>query len=298
MLAGLRATPRPWDKPRNVETLTRLATQAAADGANVVVTPEGFVEGYVWNDDAPKRFSRDEYFDLGEAIDGPLMSQVRELAHQLAIYLAVGFAERRGDRMYNSLVIFSPEGTPLLVYAKTHTAEDEPFNTKGTALPVVDTPLGRWGALICMDRQFPETSRILALKGSQLILVPAWGMTGELNDAMMRVRAYENGVHMAFVHPRRCLIIDPSGTILAQDGGTSDEIVSTRITLREPGFGPIKRRRPELYGEILSPSPLSPELPRSALESGPPGSTPLPLHNPQDERRSPQAAPDGPRSRT
>jgi predicted amidohydrolase len=259
VLAGLRVTAQPWDKAGNVDALARYAGQAAADGADLVVTPEGFVEGYVWSDDAPTTFSMEQYFELGESIDGALMSRVRELAHQLAVYLAVGFAERRDDRMFNSLAIISPDGTLLSVYAKTHTAGDEPFNTKGMDFPVIDTGLGRWGTLVCMDRQLPETARILALKGAQLILVPAWGMTGELNDAMMRTRAYENGVHVAFVHPRRCLIIDPSGTILAEDTGGCDEIVSARITLRKPGLGPIRRRRPEIYGELLLPSPLAPD---------------------------------------
>ena len=253
VLAGLRVTPCPWDKAGNVEMLAHYAALAAADGANVVVTPEGFVEGYVWNDDAPKTFSRGDYFALGEPVDGPRMRSIGELARRLEIYLAVGFAELRDGEMFNSVGVFSPEGTLLAVYAKTHTADDEPFNTKGSDFPVIDTPLGRWGALVCMDRQLPETARILALRGAQLVLVPAWGMTGELNDAMMRVRAYENGVHLAFVHPRRCLIIDPAGTVLAQDHGEGDEVVITGITLRKPGLGPIRQRRPELYGELVRP---------------------------------------------
>ena len=193
-----------------------------------------------------------EYFDVGETVDGPLLSRVRALARDSHVYLVVGFAERRDDCMFNSVIICSPDGEIVLRYSKTHTADDEPFNTKGNEFPVVDTPFGRWGALICMDRQLPETSRILAVKGAQLILVPAWGMCGEMNDVMMRARAYENGVHVAFVHPRRCLIIGPDGTIIAQDQGVDDEIVSARIGLADSAVhGPIRHRRPELYGELI-----------------------------------------------
>jgi predicted amidohydrolase len=161
--------------------------------------------------------------------------------------------------MYNSVLVLSPEGVVVTRYSKTHTAgNDEPFNTKGTEFPVVDTSLGRWGTLICMDRQLPETSRILAVKGAQLILVPAWGMYGEMNDAMMRTRAYENSVHVAFVHPKRCLIIDPSGTIIAEDSGAGDEIVSACITLRDSRADTsIQHRRPEIYGDLLTPNPTS-----------------------------------------
>ena len=104
-----------------------------------------------------------------------MMIRVANLARELKIYLAVGFAERRNDRMFNSAVIFSPDGKITGRYSKSHTADDEPFNTKGGEFPVFRTPLGRWGTLICFDRQLPETARILALRGAQFILVPALG---------------------------------------------------------------------------------------------------------------------------
>jgi predicted amidohydrolase len=58
---------------------------------------------------------------------------------------------------------------------------------------VVPTPLGRTRTMICLDRQLPET-RILAIKGAQVMLAPSYGMYGEINDVMMRTRAYENSV--------------------------------------------------------------------------------------------------------
>ncbi len=255
-LAGLRVAPTPWDKQGNFETLERFAHRAVDQGAQLVVTPEGFLEGYVWNDENPQDFSKERYFEIGEYADGPLLCRVGALASKLDIYLAVGIAERRDERMYNSMFIYSPEGVAVSRYAKTHTAGDEPYNSKGTEFPVVDTSFGRWGTVICMDRQLPETSRILAVKGAQLILVPAWGMCGEINDVMMRTRAFENGLHVLFVHPRRCLIIGPDGTVIAQDAGKGDEVVTAQVTLSPSGtYGPIRRRRPEIYGELALSSP-------------------------------------------
>ena len=254
-IAGLSLTPERWDKAANFAKLDRYARQAAAQGAQLVVTPEGFLEGYVGNDKANKDLTREKYFAIGEKIDGPLMTRARNLARELKIYLLVGFAERRGERMYNSAVIFSPEGGIALHFSKAHTADDEPYNTTGTEFPVKETPLGRWGALICYDRQLPETSRILAIKGAQLILVPAWGNYGEMNDVMMRTRAYENGVYVAFVHPKRALIISPGGKILAQNEGERDQIVSARIDLSEgTGRSAIRSRKPEIYRELLLPN--------------------------------------------
>jgi predicted amidohydrolase len=77
-----------------------------------------------------------------------------------------------------------------------------------------------------------------------------------MNDAMMRTRAFENGVYVAFVHPRRCLMIDPRGEPIAADSGADrDEIVMARIEFDERvGKAAIRSRKPELYGEILIPN--------------------------------------------
>jgi predicted amidohydrolase len=268
--AGLTLTPEPWNKEANFAKLERYARQAAAQGAQVVAAPEGFLEGYVGNQGHSPGLDRAKYFAIGEEIDGPLMKRVSGLARELKVYLLVGYAERRKDRMYNSAAIFSPDGTVAGHYSKSHTADDEPFNTKGTEFPVFPTPFGRWGTLICYDRQLPETSRTLALRGAQLILIPAWGGYGEMNDIMMRVRAYENGVWLAFVHPKRCLIIDPRGRVVAKDAGEFDQVVTATISidpaLRQPL---LDRRRPELYQDIVNPeSGRLKAAPRTITSSG------------------------------
>jgi len=250
-IAGLRVTPERWDKQANLTKLEHYTREAAAKGAELVLTPEGFLEGYVGND-VNTDLTREKYFAIGETIDGPSINRVRELARELKIHFGLGFAERQGTRMFNSFVVFAPTGEIALHYSKAHNANDEPYNTTGRSFPVAATPLGHLGALICYDRQFPETARILAIKGAQLILVPAWGAHGDMNDAMMRTRAFENSVWVAFVHPKRCLIIDPGGKIVARDSGDADEVVTARIRLdSRVGKGAIRSRKPDLYGEIL-----------------------------------------------
>lgn len=255
VLAALSLTPEPWDKEANVATLERYAREAAARGADVIVAPEGFLEGYVGNQHRTPGLTRERYAaEAAEAIDGPLMTRVRGLAAELEVYLMTGFAERRGDKVLNSAVMFGPDGAVVLHYSKSHTMDDEPFNTKGDAFPVVTTPFGQWGALICFDRQVPEAARLLAIKGADVLFVPAWGGFGEMNDLMMRVRAYENGVYLAFVHPRRALLIDPSGTVLAADTGEHDQIVLATITTPSRRKGSLLQyRRPELYKPLSDP---------------------------------------------
>jgi predicted amidohydrolase len=101
----------------------------------------------------------------------------------------------------------------------------------------------------------PETSRILAIKGAQMILVPAFGLgTTEINeDIMMRTRAYENSVYVAHIHPVNTFIVDPKGTIVAQSRGDGETIVAARITLdgRIGANKAFRQRRPEIYKEIL-----------------------------------------------
>jgi predicted amidohydrolase len=252
LFAGLSLTPEPWNKEANFAKLERYARQAASMGAKVIATPEGFLEGYVGNEKRTPGLTEEQYRAAGESLDGPLLRRVAALARELRVYLLVGFAEKRDQRTYNSAVIFSPDGAVASRYSKTHTAADEPFNTKGADFPVAHTPLGRWGTLICFDRQLPETARILALKGAQFILAPSWGGYGELNDIMMRVRAYENGVWLAFVHPKRCLVVDPRGIVMASNKGEGDQIVTALIRLRaDDRQFLLEQRRPELYRELV-----------------------------------------------
>jgi predicted amidohydrolase len=255
VLAALSLTPEPWDKQANYAKLERFARQAAAQGAQVIVAPEGYLEGYVGNQHRTPGLTRERYSaEAAEPLDGPLMRRVRSLAVELKVYLMTGFAELRDGRVFNSAVMFGPDGAIVLHYSKSHTMNDEPFNTKGVEFPVAATEYGQWGALICFDRQVPETARILALKGADILFVPAWGGYGEMNDLMMRVRAYENGVHLAFVHPKRALLIDAGGTILAQNDGEHDQIVLARFTTPSRRKGSLLQyRRPELYRDLTQP---------------------------------------------
>jgi predicted amidohydrolase len=261
-LAGLKLLPTVWDKAANYAKLELYARRAAAAGADLIATPEGYLEGYVGNPKILKNrtgldLTRERYLEAGEPMDGPWLRKISGLARDLKKHLLVGFAERRGDKMYNTAVVYSPEGTVVAKYSKSHCmGGGEPFNERGSDFPVFTTTLGRIGLLICFDRQLPETSRILAIKGAQLIMVPAFGLsTEEINeDIMMRTRAYENSVYLAHIHPLNTFVVDPKGNIIAQSKGDNETIVLARITIDDKiGAGnAIQMRRPEIYKEILN----------------------------------------------
>src|SRR5262245_15419249 len=126
-VAGLRVVPDRWDKESNFHKLDYFARQAAAKGAQLVITPEGFLDGYVGND---RPLDKSKYSEIAESIDGPMMRRVQNLARELKIYLAMGFPEKRGDLIFNSVVIFGPDGGVVSRYSKTHCG-GEPHNTEG-----------------------------------------------------------------------------------------------------------------------------------------------------------------------
>jgi predicted amidohydrolase len=256
-MAGLKLIPEQWDKEANFAKLERYAREAVAAGASLVVTPEGYLEGYVGNTRFSDDLTWERYLAAAEPVDGPWVARVRALADELDIHLVLGFAERRGDRVFNTVALISPAGEIAGLYSKSHnSSEIEPYNTDGGEFPVFPTDLGRVGMLVCYDRQLPETSRILAIKGAQIILVPAFGLgISRINeDVMMRTRAYENSVWVAHVHPKNTFVVEPGGDIVAQVDGEQEAMVLAEITLDDRvGDGPIRDRRPEIYRELLDP---------------------------------------------
>ena len=250
-VAGLAMKSRPWDKQANWQKAKRMLRQAARAAAQLVCAPEGFLEGYIVQEEG---LTAERYRTIGEPVaDGRHIGEMRRLCAELGIYFAAGFAERDGERMYNSAALIGPDGEIVGVFRKAHDMGREPLNTKGDEFPVFETALGAIGMMICFDRQLPESARLLALRGARLILNPSAGMHGETNDVMMRTRAYENGAWIIFSHPQDCMIISPSGDVVARAAGP-DEVVLADIDLAQAGDGgPGRHRRPEVYRDLSDP---------------------------------------------
>ena len=239
-VAAMRVQPERWNKEHNCRLLEQYAAEAAKRDAKLVVTCEGFLDGYTSNAKLTPGLTREQLLQIGEALDGPFMSRIAALARKLKIYLSVGYAERRGQQMFNSVAVYSPLGELVLHYSKTHT-KGEVFNTSGTNFPVAKTDVGTLGALICYDRRFPEVARILALKGFQMLILPAYGTDGERNEALLRTaRAWENSVWVVYAKQNQALIINPSGKIVARDEGDHDQLVFAKISIDDQvGTGDI-----------------------------------------------------------
>ncbi len=135
--------------------------------------------------------------------DGEFVRAFGELARKLGIGVGITYLERFDPFPRNTMTLFDRFGNRVLDYAKVHTCDfgDERRLTPGEDFPVrdLDTARGKVkvGAMICYDREFPETARILMLRGAELILVPN-ACPMEINRlSQLRGRAYENMLAVA-----------------------------------------------------------------------------------------------------
>lgn len=263
-VASAAVLPEKWDKETNWKRIEKMATEAAKAGdAQIVVTPEGVLEGYVINevngvkDKAEKDKIIAKFNEVAEPLDGAYIQKACDLSDNLDIYLVFGFLESRNSKLYNSVILIDPDGDIIGLYSKTHFAQGYKINpeeyTAGDDYPVFDTPFGKVGMIICYDRQLPEPARIMALKGAQVLFVPAYGSYTEetgWNTVLMRTRAYENEFPVVFCNPFQSLLIDEDGDIRAF--GKANEIVYYNINTDPKRYeGRFKNRRPNTYNQII-----------------------------------------------
>lgn len=162
---------------------------AAKMDVDIVLFPEMWSNGYNF----------DEGFE-NEAItlDSPFLLEFQHLAKKLRLVIGITFLEKTKGKPKNSICVFNSDGNLALHYSKVHTCDfgDEIKLTPGDDFYVCNlkTRKGtiKTGAMICYDREFPESARILMLKGAELILVPN-ACPMEINRlAQLRSRAFEN----------------------------------------------------------------------------------------------------------
>ena len=251
-----------WEKETNWSRVEKMVTRAAIEGgANVVITPEGALDGYVINEVNSKSEEDNNivnrFFNLGEPIDGPYIQKASALADELNIYFVFGFLEQEGKNLYNSAIIIDPDGDIIGRYRKTHFAQGYTINPEsykaGDEFPVFQTSFGKVGILICYDRQLPEPARILALKGADILIIPSYGSyTDEngWNTIMLRTRARENRVPLVFCHPYQNILIDKHGDVKVF--GTGGSISYYEINLAPDKNNILRNRRPDIYGKLIN----------------------------------------------
>lgn len=166
--------------------------KAKAMGADIALFPEMWSSGYHIPEDT------EELRAAGVSSDSEFVRTFGELAKELHMAVGITFLETFEPLPRNTICLFDRFGSCVLKYAKVHTCDfgDECRLTAGDDFYTgdLDTEQGRVkvGAMICYDREFPESARILMLKGAEIILVPN-ACPMEINRiSQLRARAYEN----------------------------------------------------------------------------------------------------------
>jgi nitrilase len=183
-VAVVQAGPFPFDLEKTLLKADDLIGQAAQQGAKMVVFPEAFVGGYpkgidfgarVGSRTAEGRLWFRRYFEGAIDVPGPATERLSESARLNGVWLVIGAIERDGGTLYCTVLFFSPEGVLAAKHRKLMPTAMERLIWgfgDGSTLPVLATPLGRIGAVICWENYMPLLRTAMYAKGVQLYCAP------------------------------------------------------------------------------------------------------------------------------
>ena len=256
------------DKAANVDVALELIDRAAARGARLVALPE--VWTFLGEDDGARA--------AAETIPGPTIDRLADRARRHRIYIHGGsiIEQTPGDpRLSNTTVVLDPDGDIIARYRKIHlfdvildgvaTYRESALVSPGDEIVTVAIDGAQVGLAICYDLRFPELFRLLALRGAEVIVLPAaFTMTTGKDhwEVLIRARAIENGVFMIapaqfgqYLPGKWCygrsLIVDPWGTVIATaaDGETvlAAELDLGRVQQVRRQVPSLANRQPDAY---------------------------------------------------
>ena len=280
-------------KASAVERLIALLQQASANGCDLVVFPELALTTFF-----PRWFvdditEADHWYET--SMPSPVTQPLFDEARRLSIGFSLGYAELTPDgHRFNTQVLVEKDGSVVAKYHKVHIpghehhepdrpfqhAERYYFEPGPEGFGVWKAFGARMGMMICNDRRWPESYRVMGLKGVEMILcgyntpihyVPDPSqdiLQGFHNALVMQSGAYQNGTWVVGVAKGgveegvdslgQTCIVAPSGQIVAQAYTTDDELVVARCDLdwcskyKDTLFNFDKYRRPEVYGSITA----------------------------------------------
>lgn len=236
------------DVAGNIESTIQQIEAAASRGAQLICLQELFSSHYFCQSEDH------EQFRIAESIPGPTTDRMCELAKRLGVVIVAGVFERRAPGIFhNSAVVIEADGQILGTYRKMHIPDDPYFYEKFYFTPgdlgfrSFKTSVGNVGVCICWDQWFPESARLTAMQGAEILVFPtAIGWQAPEKEqfgqsqrnawqTMMRSHAIANGVFV--VAPNRVgvegsiefwggsFVADPYGQIMAQAGQDAETLV-------------------------------------------------------------------------
>jgi nitrilase len=183
-VAVVQASPVVFDRERTIKKVHALATDAARQGARLVVFPEAFVSAYPRGmdfgavfgsrtDTGREQFRR--YWESSVDVPGPAVDALGKTAKACRIYLVIGVIERDRGTLYCTVLFFAPDGAYLGKHRKIMPTASERLVWgfgDGSTMPVFDTPLGKIGAVICWENYLPLMRTAMYAKGIELYCAP------------------------------------------------------------------------------------------------------------------------------
>jgi N-carbamoylputrescine amidase len=269
------------DRAVNLATAERLIRDAAARGANIVLIQELFETPYFCKDHSAA------YFDEAMSVaNNPAVQRFKALARELNVVLPASFYERDGNAFYNSVAMIDADGSLLGIYRKAHIPESPGYHEKfyfspgDTGFKVWRTRFGTLGVGICWDQWFPESARVMALLGAEILFYPT-AIGAEPQDATIDSRDHwqramqghaaanvmpliasnrvgtERGERWTVTYYGSSFITDQTGALLQQADRTGEAVLTATFDLEamrkyREAWGVFRDRRPDLYGPLLT----------------------------------------------
>jgi N-carbamoylputrescine amidase len=258
------------DQKQNLLMGMKFCRKAKADKADIVVFPEMYNMGYKAGIDFEKQGITDAWKTAGLTDTSHFVNVFRDLADELDMAILITYLEKWDPLPRNTAALYDRHGHLVLKYSKVHTVDlgyMEAAITPGDDFYVseLDTRIGpvKTGVMICYDREFPESARILMLKGAELILTPNACRLEHLRIVQFQSRAWENSLVTAMANysgeefdGHSCAFnADGKEIIIA---GEEEGVFLASFNLqqireyREWTFWGNAYRRPRKYGLILS----------------------------------------------
>lgn len=256
------------ERQRNLKKIEHYIKEAYKNKVDIICFPEAAIDGY----------SKEVYYAKDEEIS-ELKKIFTTWAVDHSITILVGFIEGNcTDKPYITHLIATPDGK-IDFYRKSHLGKSEIEHfSSGNELPVFKTPTSTIGIQICWETHLPEISRVMALKGADIIFTPFASpvKTGDRRDIWLKylaARAYDNTVFVAacnLIGPNGkgttfgggLLALDPKGNLIEEDFNGEESILFVELdselinNIRNQDNNSMKftyymnHRRPELYKEI------------------------------------------------
>ena len=250
------------DKQDNLLRSIDFIAEAAAGNAELVCFPE-FQTAF-----SPAKQPARELAKVAEPVDGEFVTALSKAARKNRIgVVATIYEKASSQKVYDTALVLSPAGAVSATYRKLHLYDALGFResskmAKGKAIEdPVKTPAGSIGLMICYDLRFPELSRILALKGADVLVAPSAWVQGKMKEehwqTMVKARAIENGSYLVApdqvgnIYCGRSMAVDPFGVVLAdlgqREGVELVEIDKKRIQEIRKSLPLLRNRRAVIY---------------------------------------------------